>query len=518
MTKKLAASFLVVFLAATLVYGAEKTTAKKAPAKAPGKTTTATKKVVSVKPVVKVAASTTEAKPVKKLITFKDLKKGTPAYDFVMKMVNDYQVISGYPDGTYKGTKTINRAEFTKIVTNALDYVEKKYDISLADEPANPNVSFKDFKSSHWAYPFASKLIAKYKIFSGYPDGTFKPNKTINRFELATVLSKTLRLIYDRCEMTMPQPSSKEVVALKDVKKNHWAMKDIQLMLYTKIMAASYSNKLVYFKGNADVNRYDVAISGAKLIGLSDSAIASLPADKLAALRKKIGAQAVAAAPLPPEKDLIAKSVAIPSRPQTSLAGGYGGVFESGSATSNWRGLSLGGTYADKFALLGLSGNYEMTGKYGYNQIVYIVPSSNGWSGPSASINNEHRLELEANTTYPVVDFYGVKGKLLLGAKHFYLRNESAPCSFTGFNAGLVTNAKVWDRDLLVRAFYSLPLIRTQLTPSVQGQPIQLFDYEASVNATLFNLPVLLGLTGETMMLSGGDNRYYNMLFARYFL
>ncbi|MFA6169420.1 MAG: S-layer homology domain-containing protein [Candidatus Margulisiibacteriota bacterium] len=506
MIKKLAVIFSVVFLTASLAYGAEKTAVKKAPVK------TTVKKAAALPPVAVV--STSEA-PVKKLITFKDLKKG-PAYDFVMKMVNDYQVISGYPDGTFKGTKTINRAEFAKIVTNALDYVEKKYEISLADEPADSNVTFKDFKAKHWAYPFASKLIAKYKLFSGYPDGTFKPGKTINRFEMATVLSKTLRLIYDRCEVTMPQPSSKEVVALKDVKKNHWAMKDIQLMLYTKIMTATSANKLKYFKGNANVNRYDVAIAGVKLIKLSDSAIASLSAEKLAALRKKSAGPAAAA--LPDEKDLIAKSVVIPSKPQTSLAGGYGGVYEKGSATDNWRGLSLAGTYADKFSVLGLSGNYEMTGKYGYNQVVYTVPNSNGGGGLSASINNEHRLELEANTTYPVLDFYGIKGKVLLGAKHFYLRNESAPSSFTGFNAGVVSSAKIWDRDLLVKAFYSLPLIRTQLTPSVQGQPIQLFDYEASVNATVFDLPMLVGLTGETMLFSGGDNRYYNMLFARYFL
>ena len=81
-----------------------------------------------------------------------------------------------------------------------------------------------------------------------------------------------------------------------------------------------------------------------------------------------------------------------------------------------------------------------------------------------------------------------------------------------------MTSAKIWGRDLLFKAFYSLPLARGAVSPSVLGQPVQLFDYEASINASLLGWPMLLGLTGETMILSGGDNRYYNMIFARYFI
>ena len=72
--------------------------------------------------------------------------------------------------------------------------------------------------------------------------------------------------------------------------------------------------------------------------------------------------------------------------------------------------------------MIGLSGHYELTGKYGYNQMVYLVPS--GGTGVVASVNNENRLELEVNTTYPIVDFLGIKGKLLLGGKYFNLVND----------------------------------------------------------------------------------------------
>ena len=162
-----------------------------------------------------------------------------------------------------------------------------------------------------------------------------------------------------------------------------------------------------------------------------------------------------------------------------------------------------------------LSGNYEVTGKYGFNRINYIFPAGSTITG---GIVNENRYELELNSIYPIVQFYGLSGKLLLGAKYINLSNQTAPSSFTGFNVGVVTTLKAFERNILARAFYSLPLARAALTPSILGQPIQLFDYEASIDAELLSIPLLIGLSGETMNLSSGFNRYYNMLFVRYFL
>lgn len=461
-----------------------------------------------------VRASTKEA-VAKNGIKFKDLTPKHPAYPYVMQMVVSYEVISGYPDGTFKGNKTINRAEFSKVMTNALAYLEKKYDIPLADE-TTLEVKFKDLNKKHWSYHFVTKLVTKYKILSGYPDGTFKPNKTINRFELATVLAKTLRLIHDRYEMTLPT-LTKEVV-LADVKSKHWAMKDIQLLLTLKIMGTMRENKkLVFkgniFKGNKYVTRFDTTIAGARLIGLSDSSIAALPKEKLEALKRKY----LPAAVLPPGiPSLVAKALEISSKPQATITAGWGNVYEGASGTDNWMGFSGSLSYGDVFRVWMFSGNYEIVGKYGFNQINYLVPAGAG--SVRGGVVNENRYELELNTIYPVVEFYGVSGKLLLGAKYINLSNPTAPTNFTGFNAGFVTSAKVLDKNFLLRGFYSLPLVRSSVSSSVLGQPVQLFNYEASLDAEILSYPVLLGFSGETMMLSGGAYRYYNMFFARYFL
>ena len=131
---------------------------------------------------------------------------------------------------------------------------------------------------------------------------------------------------------------------------------------------------------------------------------------------------------------------------------------------------------------------------------------------------NENRYELELNTIYPIVEFYGINGKLLVGMKYINLSNPTAPTNFMGLNIGVATAAKVFDRNFLTQVFYSLPLARINVTPSVLGQPSQLFDYEASLDAEVFSYPMLFGLSGEIMTLSGGAARYYNAFFMRYFL
>jgi hypothetical protein len=451
-----------------------------------------------------VEASTAEAKVARKPVKFKDLTSKHPAYSYVMKMVADYGVISGYPDGTFKGKKTINRAEFCKIMTAAIDYLEKKYDLPMADEPATLEVKFRDLPAKNWAYPYVAKLVSKYRVFSGYPDGTFRPSRTINRYEMSLAAGKVLRTIFARCEIS---PEVKAVPRFKDIKAKHWALQHINLLVSYGILS-----KERVFGGNKAADRYTVAIVGARMIDVAVAGIDGLGPQKLAALRKKYG-PAVAAKEEKPVA-AIAKAAAVTR--QAFLTSGWGNVYEGASGTNNWLGANIAGTYADAFKIWMLSGNYELSGKYAYNQIVYFVPSGGG--GVSGGINNENRYELELNTTYPVVRVFGISGKLLLGAKYINLSNPTAPTNFTGFNTGLVTTAKVFGRDFLLRGFYSLPLARSQVSPSVMGQPAHLIDYEASIDANIFNTPLLLGFQGETMNLSGGFYRYYNMVFARYYL
>ncbi|MTI60960.1 MAG: S-layer homology domain-containing protein [Firmicutes bacterium] len=54
--------------------------------------------------------------------------------------------------------------------------------------------SFADVPSSHWAYQAVNKLVAS-GILSGYPDGTFKGQNNLSRYEIAVVVARVLEEI-----------------------------------------------------------------------------------------------------------------------------------------------------------------------------------------------------------------------------------------------------------------------------------------------------------------------------------
>jgi len=53
---------------------------------------------------------------------------------------------------------------------------------------ANP---FSDVKQNHWAYDAVNQLAAK-GIITGYPDGTFKGNKAVTRYDMAVIIARLL--------------------------------------------------------------------------------------------------------------------------------------------------------------------------------------------------------------------------------------------------------------------------------------------------------------------------------------
>jgi len=95
-------------------------------------------------------------------------------HDAVM-YVYDNGMVSGYPDGSYKPNKVINRAELLKIIIEA-NYDEQSFG-SFASESC-----FSDVKPGLWYTKYV--CFAKMQgIVKGYSDKTFKPAQEINFVE-----------------------------------------------------------------------------------------------------------------------------------------------------------------------------------------------------------------------------------------------------------------------------------------------------------------------------------------------
>jgi len=113
----------------------------------------------------------------KSLTSFSDIE-GHWAKNWIEKAVK-LGFVSGYEDGTFKPDRTITRAEFSKLINNAL-HTEKKADLS-----------FSDVNNKEWFYAEIQKSVAS-GFFSGYENNTFRPNNPIKREEVAKVVSSAI--------------------------------------------------------------------------------------------------------------------------------------------------------------------------------------------------------------------------------------------------------------------------------------------------------------------------------------
>jgi len=132
---------------------------------------------------------------------------GSYGYSEAVNYLSDLQVVEGYSDGSFKPESTINRAEFTKIVLLSAGY-----------KPEGDNC-FPDV-TNEWFAPYVCKA-KELGLVSGYPDGTFKPERPINFVEAGKIIAVGMDL------------------ALSDSYKDEWFHKYIDAL--DKKMAIPFS-------------------------------------------------------------------------------------------------------------------------------------------------------------------------------------------------------------------------------------------------------------------------------------
>ncbi len=108
-------------------------------------------------------------------------------YDEISYLV-ERDVLRGYPDDTMRPDEEVTRAEAVIMIGRLKGFDSKQQNTGFADVPA-----------SHKASGYIA-AAAKAKLITGYPDGTYRPNNTITRAEIAFLLSR-LFIVPFRAEM-----------------------------------------------------------------------------------------------------------------------------------------------------------------------------------------------------------------------------------------------------------------------------------------------------------------------------
>ncbi|WP_169823473.1 endo-1,4-beta-xylanase [Paenibacillus yonginensis] len=90
-------------------------------------------------------------------------------------------LIQGKPDGTFRGSEEVTRAEFATMIVRALGLDTTRADGSFSDT------------AGHWASTDISALH-RAGIVNGTGDGNFKPDQEITRAEMAAILARILNM------------------------------------------------------------------------------------------------------------------------------------------------------------------------------------------------------------------------------------------------------------------------------------------------------------------------------------
>jgi len=110
---------------------------------------------------------------------FKDIPESWHSSGYINSAV-EAGIINGYPDGTFKPGNQVTRGHMAAFIANAFKLTEQA------------DISFKDVPKGSTSYVAVRKLIYS-NITSGYPDGIFRPNETLNKAHIAAFLARAIR-------------------------------------------------------------------------------------------------------------------------------------------------------------------------------------------------------------------------------------------------------------------------------------------------------------------------------------
>ena len=103
-----------------------------------------------------------------------------PAISFV----TSHGIFGGYGDGTLKTNRVISRSEILSVIQKAFGYTLDSYNRNI-----DGNLGYRDLNTNLPYMPYFKTFI-RLNLMKGYPDGTMRPDRTMNTAELYLVFLK----------------------------------------------------------------------------------------------------------------------------------------------------------------------------------------------------------------------------------------------------------------------------------------------------------------------------------------
>ena len=114
--------------------------------------------------------------------SFEDVPKTHWAYQMIEDL-NARGMMIGYPDGSFRPSRELTRAEAAKLFVEALE-------LESVEEAKR---DFFDVKDNHWAKVYID-AASEANIIVGFKDGSYKPDKAVTRAEFAIMANRAYKL------------------------------------------------------------------------------------------------------------------------------------------------------------------------------------------------------------------------------------------------------------------------------------------------------------------------------------
>jgi hypothetical protein len=119
---------------------------------------------------------------------FPDIDESHSLFIYVQTLKN-LDIVSGFSDQTYKPDNPVKRGEVTKFIVVSLQI------IGFDTTPTTPH-SFPDVPSGYTHEDYISYLnnieVGGEKIISGFSDGTYRPEDSLDRGQMAKIIWNTI--------------------------------------------------------------------------------------------------------------------------------------------------------------------------------------------------------------------------------------------------------------------------------------------------------------------------------------
>lgn len=150
--------------------------------------------------------------------SFTDVKAGAWYNNSIATLEKAGVIVDTAKGGAFRPNEAITRAELAAMLAQ------------FSDTKPVKGVKFSDVSAEHWAYE-AIAIAAKMGWIEGYPDGTFRPDATITRAEMMTLVNRALErvpsdedhLLSKRVMLTFPDCKSGDwfYIAVQEATNSH---------------------------------------------------------------------------------------------------------------------------------------------------------------------------------------------------------------------------------------------------------------------------------------------------------